>query len=268
MTIGRGDVDCKIIDQRLSTAHCKITIKGLRVFVSDLNSRNGTYINGDKLDPQVETELKVGSELNIGSYVYLLKDTRAVYDKTLIANFTVGELSLIQRLNFFDVHISWKIVYVLASLLFMSFYFMDTPDDTYPSNLEYLVQEYYSATHLNMIYIVIALYSGCMLHAYLIKEHFHKSYILSGLTYIFLLVFKLLTVVSFFASSDYTYVSSYLRARQLIVKNPHTGLAYRTFKKELSHDYSLNLERLPKNSKPGLIKDFEEMKILSTKPNK
>lgn len=65
--IGRGD-DCHLRPKSdsISRRHCQITIDAdeNRVLVKDLGSKNGTYINDEKIDGEVE--LTLGNVLRVG----------------------------------------------------------------------------------------------------------------------------------------------------------------------------------------------------------
>src|SRR5678815_5820934 len=63
-TIGRlEDNSFQIAEQSVSSHHCEILLKGNDVIVKDLNSTNGTYINGEKI---TEKGLKPGQILRLG----------------------------------------------------------------------------------------------------------------------------------------------------------------------------------------------------------
>jgi len=63
-TIGRlEDNAFQIPEQSVSSHHCEILLKGNDVIVKDLNSTNGTYINGEKI---TEKSLKPGQILRLG----------------------------------------------------------------------------------------------------------------------------------------------------------------------------------------------------------
>ncbi len=63
-TIGRvEDNTFPITDPSVSSHHCEILLKGSDVVVNDLNSTNGTFINGDKV---TEATLKPGQVLRLG----------------------------------------------------------------------------------------------------------------------------------------------------------------------------------------------------------
>ncbi len=77
--IGRGtDVSLRIDDRWISRRHCQLTIEGGGLFVKDLSSRHGTYINGL---PVEKSRLLPGNELCLGLshfMVQLIPDTALV----------------------------------------------------------------------------------------------------------------------------------------------------------------------------------------------
>jgi len=63
-TIGRvEDNTFSITDPSVSSHHCEVLLRGSDVVVRDLNSTNGTYINGEKV---TESPLKPGQILRLG----------------------------------------------------------------------------------------------------------------------------------------------------------------------------------------------------------
>ena len=63
-TIGRvEDNTFQIAEPSVSSHHCEVVLKGNDVVVHDLNSTNGTFINGDKVS---ESPLKPGQILRLG----------------------------------------------------------------------------------------------------------------------------------------------------------------------------------------------------------
>lgn len=66
LKIGRTEpADLVIADTAISRAHCMVMLKGDEVLVSDLNSTNGTFVDGEKVAGLVP--LPVGSVLQVGS---------------------------------------------------------------------------------------------------------------------------------------------------------------------------------------------------------
>jgi pSer/pThr/pTyr-binding forkhead associated (FHA) protein len=63
-TVGRvEDNTFQIAEPSVSSHHCEILLKSGEVMVKDLNSTNGTYINGEKIS---EAALKPGQILRLG----------------------------------------------------------------------------------------------------------------------------------------------------------------------------------------------------------
>lgn len=64
-TVGRlEDNAFHLPEQSVSSHHCEILLRGNDVVIKDLNSTNGTFINGEKISEQV---LKPGQILRLGS---------------------------------------------------------------------------------------------------------------------------------------------------------------------------------------------------------
>ena len=63
-TIGRvEDNTFAIVDPSISSHHCEVLLRGAEIVVRDLNSTNGTFINGEKV---TETVIKPGQILRLG----------------------------------------------------------------------------------------------------------------------------------------------------------------------------------------------------------
>src|SRR5579864_8595555 len=64
-TIGRVEDNAfQIPEPSVSSHHCEILLRGNDVIVKDLNSTNGTFINGEKVSD--ESPLKPGQILRLG----------------------------------------------------------------------------------------------------------------------------------------------------------------------------------------------------------
>jgi hypothetical protein len=63
-TVGRvEDNTFQVAEPSVSSHHCEILLRGSDVVVRDLNSTNGTFINGEKV---TESTLKIGQILRLG----------------------------------------------------------------------------------------------------------------------------------------------------------------------------------------------------------
>src|SRR5512140_2639476 len=81
-TIGRVDDNTfQIAEPSVSSHHCEVLLQGNDVVVRDLNSTNGTYINGQKI---TESPIKPGQILRLGQIEMRLEtDTPAPAPKKL-----------------------------------------------------------------------------------------------------------------------------------------------------------------------------------------
>ena len=72
-TIGRDqDCDFSIPDDQVSKIHCRIRVEGSVATIVDAGSRNGTFVNGRRLLPNVAQRLKALDEIDVGSHRLLL----------------------------------------------------------------------------------------------------------------------------------------------------------------------------------------------------
>lgn len=71
-TVGKlaGCVDHVLADDSVSRIHARFEREGERVFLTDLNSTNGTYKNGLRVQPQETVELEPGDEVRFGKLNY------------------------------------------------------------------------------------------------------------------------------------------------------------------------------------------------------
>lgn len=69
LSIGRKDSNSVILtDQHVSGNHAKIVVRNNGLFLEDLNSTNGTYLNGKKISSR--TKLNNKDEIRIGTAVF------------------------------------------------------------------------------------------------------------------------------------------------------------------------------------------------------
>ncbi|MDR3593337.1 FHA domain-containing protein [Clostridium sp.] len=69
LTIGRKDDNSIVLsDQHVSGNHAKIIIRNNALFIEDLNSTNGTYLNKNKINGKVKLSNK--DEIKIGTSIF------------------------------------------------------------------------------------------------------------------------------------------------------------------------------------------------------
>ena len=71
-TIGKmaGCVDHVLADNSVSRIHVKFERQGDRILMTDMNSTNGTYKNGLRMEPQETVEIEPGDEIRFGNLHY------------------------------------------------------------------------------------------------------------------------------------------------------------------------------------------------------
>ena len=71
-TIGKmaGCVDYVLSDDSISRIHAKFEKRDNQILLTDMNSTNGTYKNGLRMQPQETTEIEPGDEIRFGNLNY------------------------------------------------------------------------------------------------------------------------------------------------------------------------------------------------------
>lgn len=69
ISIGRTvDNVLRLPETSVSGSHAKLTLTEDGCFLTDLESRNGTVVDGERVDPQAPVELCGGERIGVGSY--------------------------------------------------------------------------------------------------------------------------------------------------------------------------------------------------------
>ena len=71
-TVGKmaGCVDCVLADDSVSRIHARFEKVGDTIQLTDMNSTNGTYRNGLRMEPQETVEIEPGDEIRFGNLNY------------------------------------------------------------------------------------------------------------------------------------------------------------------------------------------------------
>ena len=71
-TVGKmaGCVDYVLPDDSVSRIHARFNKEGEKVLLTDMNSTNGTYKNGLRMQPQETVEIEPGDEIRFGNLNY------------------------------------------------------------------------------------------------------------------------------------------------------------------------------------------------------
>ena len=75
LTAGKlaGSVDIVINDQSVSRRHVKFAREENKVYMTDLNSTNGTFKNGLRLEPNTSVLLEPGDEIRLGKLKFVYR---------------------------------------------------------------------------------------------------------------------------------------------------------------------------------------------------
>ena len=75
LTVGKlaGSVDMVIEDQSISRRHARFFRDGNRIYMSDLNSTNGSFKNGMRLLPNASEVLEPGDEIRLGKLKFIYR---------------------------------------------------------------------------------------------------------------------------------------------------------------------------------------------------
>lgn len=78
LLLGREDrCDIRLTDEQVSRQHAQILKDGERYYVMDLASRNATYLNGKRLEPNVRFPLQNNDLITVFKYVFTFSDPAA-----------------------------------------------------------------------------------------------------------------------------------------------------------------------------------------------
>ena len=71
-TVGKmaGNVDVVIKDSTISRIHARFTRQDNQIYVTDMNSTNGTFKNGLRLNPNETVLIEPGDELRFGRMTF------------------------------------------------------------------------------------------------------------------------------------------------------------------------------------------------------
>src|SRR6187549_439872 len=68
--VGRSsDLDMVLVEDMVSRKHAKLTVSGDQIFIQDLGSTNGTFVNGEKIK---RARLKEGDRVLVGTSIIKL----------------------------------------------------------------------------------------------------------------------------------------------------------------------------------------------------
>lgn len=105
--------------KQVSRHHAQVVVRDAGYFVEDLESSNGTYVNGKRIPPHVPTPLSERDTLQIGPYLFGLRPapTVASTEPSLVVRDQVNATSLTQSLYAQDPALKLQVVLEIAQNL-------------------------------------------------------------------------------------------------------------------------------------------------------
>ena len=75
LTVGKlaGVVDMVINEKSISRMHARFTRSGNKIYITDLNSTNGTFKNGMRLEPNASQIIEPGDEIRMGKLKFIYR---------------------------------------------------------------------------------------------------------------------------------------------------------------------------------------------------
>jgi pSer/pThr/pTyr-binding forkhead associated (FHA) protein len=84
ITVGRSpDADIITLDERASRMHCSIRIWDGEYYVKDLKSKNGTYLNHERVEM---AKIKPGDKIRLGNSILVVDDKKSPGTETTMTN--------------------------------------------------------------------------------------------------------------------------------------------------------------------------------------
>ena len=96
--IGRA-VDCDIVitSKRVSREHTQIRRDGWRIYVEDLGSTNGTFLNNERIMEPMQ--LRDGDRIQVGDVLFVFHDPDVTYQETPLPELDVDVIGGVVRVN-------------------------------------------------------------------------------------------------------------------------------------------------------------------------
>lgn len=226
MTIGRDNRADIILDddEHISGMHCQITPAMLALYITDLGSVNGVYVNKERILPMEEVKLSAGDEVQIGKRRFVFLDDEEELKKRFPHERRKhprpknlwGPINIF---NFYCAPLYWKAIYLMAILLTMrSFIWNGQLTTPLPENLQFLSKIYHEQIFLSGLKLTFLVWGLSLLHSFLLTVYFNRNNFrkfISGAMYVAALVVS----VDFKDGPLWNY-KTYVEARHAIKHGP------------------------------------------------
>jgi hypothetical protein len=220
--IGRtqGDVILED-DELLSSLHCEINPRLLEVFIKDLDSTNGVFVNKQKIFPNTDVRLNAGDLIKIGKDEYTLCDNEKAVRKIdppadRRKHRRAENLYSYKNLwNFYSAHTLFRVVYYLAILAATASLFLNVHIEIpVPQELDILSKLYADQIVLSGLKIIFMVFAISLVHSLGLHLYFNRNPMRKGISLAVYLILLFLLVD--FRNGPLWGVKQYILERQAI----------------------------------------------------
>jgi hypothetical protein len=271
-TVGRSQGDVILEDDELlSSAHCEFGLKGIKLFVRDLNSTNGLYVNKERIPADQDHELNVGDSIKLGSHDYIvcdnLTDVRRI-DRPEDRRKHPRPKNLYDLENFLNFYFApsyFRIIYVLAILGTITSFFINLQlGIQIPAHLDFLSRFYADQIILRGLTIVFIVSAFTLLHSLALNLYFNRN-LLRKISALVIYVVVILLLVDF-RHGPLGGIKHYFKLRHQIENlqpQPRAIVYLKTLVKrndELKHAYNFSRNQINPEVQKLLEADYQSLR--------
>lgn len=257
----------------LSSVHCEFRLTPLNLYVKDLASANGVWINGARIEPNVDVKLEAGDRVKIGRDEFLLfhdeHEAKKILSKVNRRRHPRPErlTDAINLLNFFSSMYVFRGIYTVILLgAVASCVFHLELGVKAPEQLLYLERIYAEGIVFAAVKMVFVVWLICLGHSYLMALYFNRNILRISLGSVAL-------ALALLNSVDFRYgplwgIKKYLVHRTDIQKEKPEQKSILKLKSLISQGHDLEpavhftMKRLSADEQQVLEKDFKSARKL------
>ncbi len=255
-------------DDVLSSIHCELNPKVTEIFIRDLHSTNGVFVNKQKIFPDTDVKLNVGDVIKFGKSEYVLYDNEAAVKKVLPRvekrkyprpKTLYGPENII---NFYSAPNLFRGIYLLTILLALASFLLNLQlEIPLPLPLQFLSIYYSENIVFSGIKLVFVVWAISFIHSFLLVVYFNRNPLRKGVSLALYCVVMILLVD--FSKGPLGGLKRYVVERQAIenLKYDDKAIIYlkelTNHKEALTKSYKFSISKLPQEHHEVLKKDFE-----------
>ena len=269
--IGRSQGDVILEENSLLSAiHCVVRPTLTELFIKDLNSSNGVFVNRAKIPVDQEVPLQVGDVVKIGSDDYIMFNDakevkKAVPGPDRRKNARPRNLYTFKNLtNFYSASGFYRGVYLLMLIVAIASSFLHLKIDAQtPEHLDFLTKLYSEQIIYSGIRLVFIVWFASLLHSFAMVLYFNRNPLRQGMSLV--AYFAFLFVMNDFSNGPLGEFKSYLVERESIQNLKIDSKAIVHLKNITNHQatltraYGFTVKKLPEDKQLILKQDYQSV---------